>query len=143
MFFVTNRYAKIWKIFKEKEKYVDMSVGTSEKDKDGEYRNSQWPARAIGHAFQQYKNGEIAEGQQYAIRGKLTNERYQDDDGNWKDNYRLLIMDFGEAGTDIQPGEKAEQSKADPPKKTAAEKKKAATKPAAANADDTDDELPF
>lgn len=141
MFFVSNKYAKIWKIFKTEEKYVDLSVSTSEKDRDGEFRNSNWRARAIGHAFQQYKNGEVSEGNQYAIRGKLTNERYQDDDGNWKDNYRLLIMDFGEAGTDIQSGDRVEESKANPPKKSSYEKKPASA--AKKEKSDDPDDLPF
>ncbi len=111
MLFVSNKYAKIWKIFKAEEKYVDLAVSTSEKGQDGEFRNSNWRARAIGHAFQQ-------------------------------DNYRLLIMDFGESGTDIQPGDHAAEPKANPPKKSSYEKK---PEPHGVNKrkDNTDDSLPF
>ena len=126
MFWVSNRYAKLWKVFRETDKYVDCSVGTSEKKQDGTYENSSWNARLIGKALNQYKKGDLEEGEQYAIRGKLTNVRYQDENGDWRDSYRLIVLETGPAGEDIDPD--AEQGK--PAKKTQ-EKKPAAKKPAA------------
>ncbi len=103
MFAVKGKYVKIWKIFPSKKdgvKYVNLSAGTSEKNQDDDYENSNWMATAVGHAFQQWKAGEVKEGETYAIRGKLTNVRRQDDDGDWVDNYRLTIFDFAPAGED-------------------------------------------
>jgi len=103
MFWVTNKYAKVWKIFGVDGKYADMNISTSEKKQDGTYANSSWPARAIGHALQQVKTGKIKEGNTYAItQAKVSNESYKDKDGNWKNNLRLLVMEFGPSGADGQ-----------------------------------------
>lgn len=126
MFWVSNRYAKIWKIFRETDKYVDCSIGTSEKKQDGTYENSSWNARLIGKAFNQFKRGDVEEGEQYAVRGKLTNVRYQNEDGEWRDSYRLIVLETGPAGEDLEA--EAAQEK---PEKKAPEKKPAAKKPAA------------
>lgn len=127
MFWVKNRYAKIWKIFDAKEKYVDLSVSTSEKTPDNTYVNSRWPARAIGKAFNQVKKGDITEGEQYAIlKAKLSNEQYKDDSGEWKSALRLLILEFAPAGSDDADGgedlPEPPASKAAPPRKDAAKK---------------------
>lgn len=124
-----SRYVKIWKVFLPKiqdAKSVFMSVSTSEKNRDDEYENSSWFAVAVGHAFQQWKAGDIKEGEKYSIHGKLSNVRKKDEDGEWVDNYRLTIFDFGKAGEDAnkdssvsekgKPAEKKTSSK--PAKKT-------------------------
>jgi len=123
-FWVSNRYAKIWTIFQAKDKYQDMRVSTSEKKQNDEYENSTWSARAIGKAFNQVKKGDVKEGEQYAIRGKMTNVRYKADDGTWKDNYRLLIMEFGEAGKDLDGNEPAASKSNSNPTKKAETKQK-------------------
>ena len=139
MFWVSARYAKVWKVFRQEDKYVDLSVSTSEKNRDGDYENSNWNARLIGKAFNQFKKGDIKEGENYAIRGKLTNVRYEGDDGKWHDNYRLLILETGPAGKDID-ADAAETSSKKPAAQRPAAKpstQKAATKPA------DDEEDPF
>lgn len=121
-----GKYVKIWRIFNPKikdAKSVFMSVSTSEKNRDDEYENSSWAATAVGHAFQQWKAGEIKDGETYSIHGKLTNVRKQDEDGEWVDNYRLTIFDFGKAGEDANK----DSSLGNKPK---AETKKKSTKPA-------------
>jgi len=119
MFWVEHRYARVWKIFKAKEKYCDLSVSTSEKKQDGEYERSDWPGRAVGKAFNQIKKGDIKEGESYAIRGKLNNVRYKTEDGTWHDSYRLLINEFCPAGQDIDGGAASSETK--PASKPAAE----------------------
>ena len=123
MFWVSKKYVKIWKVFELKDKYADLSVGTSEKNRDGEYVNSRWPARAIGHAFQQLKKGEFKEGDTVSVTSaKLSNESYKDESGEWKTNLRLVILEIAPAGTDgLQPEEPSE-SKAPPPRAVAQEK---------------------
>ena len=139
MFNVSGKYVKIWKIFKAKKddaKYVNLSVSTSEKNQDGEYENSSWYATAVGHAFQQWKAGDIKEGESYAIRGKLTNVRRQDDDEEWVDNYRLTIFDFAPAG------EEASKDSSIGGKSKSAAKKTSAKKPAAKAASAKTDAVP-
>ena len=116
MFLVTSRYAKVWKIFEAKEKYCDLVISTSDKRQDGTREYSRWPSRVIGHAFEQVKAGNIHEGETYAIiKGKLSNVRYTDEEGNYKDNYRLLVSEFAPAGST----ESAPTSKKSPAKKPA------------------------
>lgn len=118
MFWVTNKYAKVWKIFGVDGKYADMNISTSEKKQDGTYANSSWPARAIGHALQQVKTGKIKEGNTYAItQAKVSNESYKDKDGNWKNNLRLLVMEFGPSGADGQNASQNAKPKATTPTK--------------------------
>ena len=45
----TPFYAKVWEI-KPAEKYIDLRISTSEKNEDGDYINSSWFCRALGHA---------------------------------------------------------------------------------------------
>ena len=102
------RYAKLWKVFdyEDDAKYADASIGTSEKNPDGEWVNSRWPARFIGHAFNKLKKGDFDEGDKLRIvQGKLSNESYQDADGNWKNALRMLVMD-----AEIENGETPEKS---------------------------------
>ena len=140
MFWVNARYAKVWKIFAAKDKYADLSVGTSEKKQDGTYINSRWPARCIGKALNQVKKGTVKEGEQYAIlQAKLSNEHYKTEDGEWKDALRLLILEFGPAGAtnendQSEPAPAA--SKAPPPR---ADAKKSAKPAARVQEDDEED----
>lgn len=130
---VSHKYAKVWKIMrpkKEDAKYYLVKLGTSEKNCDGEYENSQWMCRAIGHAYNQVKSGEIEENETYAFCGKQTNIPYQDDEGEWHDNnLRTLVTDFGEAGTEMSIFDK-KNSESKPKGKGSTSKKKSAPPPA-------------
>ena len=137
MFWVSNRYAKLWKVFRETDKYVDCSIGTSEKKQDGTYENSSWNARLIGKAFNQFKKGDVEEGEQYAIRGKMTNVRYQDENGDWRDSYRLIVLETGPAGEDVEQDAAPEKSERKPAAKKPAAKQSA--KKSAPKADEDDD----
>ena len=137
MFWVSNRYAKLWKVFRETDKYVDCSIGTSEKKQDGSYENSSWNARLIGKALNQYKKGDLEEGEQYAIRGKMTNVRYQDENGDWRDSYRLIVLETGPAGEDVEQDAAPEKSERKPAARKPAAKPP--VKKAAPKADEDDD----
>ena len=81
MIFNNNQiFAKVWKSTVE-EKYIDLQISTSEKDGDGNYKNSSWFPRVIGHAYNTLKD--VKEGDRITItKSKFTNERYEDKDGN-------------------------------------------------------------
>lgn len=88
-----KNYAKVWKIVKKTDKYMDLQMTTSEKDRDGVYINSSWFPRVIGHAFQSLKDT-LKEGDRIILNGcKFTNERYTAQDGTVKSAFRLLILD--------------------------------------------------
>lgn len=89
----SNIYGKVWKSeLSENGKYIDLQMSTSEKDADGNYRNSNWFPRAIGHAVNSLKG--IADGDRICItKAKLTNERKEDVEGNKKSVFRFIILE--------------------------------------------------
>lgn len=93
MIFIHDKiYAKVWKVEKA-EKYLDLQVTTSEKDKEGNYINSGWFPRLIGHAFNALKDT-IKEGDTLIItKCKITNERYKDDEGNTKSRFKFVVLE--------------------------------------------------
>ncbi len=97
MIYFTNCYAKIWKITPA-DKYADVRISTSEKDKDGNYVNSNWFARCLGKAAKQIL--EIKEGERIKInKGKVSNELYTDKNGEKKSALRVIIFDLESADT--------------------------------------------
>lgn len=90
MIFINNNlYAKVWKIDR-KEKYTDLNISTSEKDREGNYINSSWYPRAIGHAHNSLKD--VKEGDRITIKqGKLSMDPYEKD-GVKKYAFRFLIL---------------------------------------------------
>ena len=93
MIFVKDKiYAKVWKVEKF-DKYIDLQATTSEKDKDGNYINSGWYPRLIGHAYNSLKDI-IKEGDTIIFtKSKLSNERYVDNEGNKKSRFRFLVFE--------------------------------------------------
>lgn len=107
MIFVRDKvYAKVWKI-QEHEKYLDLQISTSEKDAEGNYVNSSWFPRAIGHAFNTLK-GNLKEGDRLVItKCKLTNEKYTARDGTVKSGFKFVILEASVEENNnkaVQPG---------------------------------------
>ena len=99
-------YAKVWKVTPS-EKYLDLQISTSEKDREGNYVNSSWFPRCIGHAFNSL-NGKLKEGDRITITtSKLSNEKYTAKDGSVKSAFRFLIL---EASIDQPRGAQVESS---------------------------------
>ena len=93
MIFIHDKiYAKVWKVDK-REKYIDLQATTSEKDADGNYINSGWFPRLIGHAFNSLKD-KIKEGDRLIItKSKMTNERYTAQDGSTKSAFKFVVLE--------------------------------------------------
>lgn len=122
--FENGAYAKVWKVFRREEKYIDVSADTSEKDTDGKWRNSKWDMRLVGHAKNDLKD--IQEGERIVITSaKITNESYKDKEGNWKTSLKVVVLEAHRAGENAN-GE------------TAAPRTKTTSHPAPAVADDGD-----
>ena len=99
-------YAKVWKITKS-EKYLDLQVTTSEKNTEGNYVNSGWFPRAIGHAFNSLKDT-LKEGDRIVItKSKLTNERYTAQDGTTKSSFKFLILEASIEENNLQENSSA------------------------------------
>lgn len=92
IYITTPIYAKVWKV-DAKERYADVQISTSEKDKEGIYINSSWFARAIGHAFNQFK--QVNDGDRITItKAKLSNPSYTDKEGNRKRRLDFVILEI-------------------------------------------------
>lgn len=93
MFYCTNtNYAKVWKVTKS-DRYMDLTISTSEKDRDGNTVYSRWFARAIGHAFNAMKDT-VKEGDSIQItKCKLVVDKYTDKDGIERYPTKVIIMD--------------------------------------------------
>lgn len=94
MIFNSNQiYGKVWKVTPaENGKYIDLQMSTSEKDSDGNYKNSSWFPRVIGHALNSLKS--VKEGDRIIItKSKFTNEGYEDANGNKKRSFRFVILE--------------------------------------------------
>ena len=102
MIFIHDKiFAKVWKVEKS-EKYIDLQVTTSEKDKEGNYVNSGWFPRLIGHAFNALKDA-IKEGDTLIItKCKITNERYEDNEGNKKSRFKFVVLEASISESDLQ-----------------------------------------
>lgn len=85
-------YMKVWKITPH-EKYLDLQGSTSEKLDSGEFINSSWFPRVIGHAFNSLKDT-LKEGDRIIItKSKFSNERYTAKDGTAKSAFKFLILE--------------------------------------------------
>lgn len=91
MILFNKAYCTIWDI-KPSEKYTDIRISTSEKNRDGNYVNSNWFARCIGKAHNQIKNFEVKD-RAIILSGKVTNETYEKD-GQKRSVLRVLIYDL-------------------------------------------------
>ena len=88
-------------------------MSTSEKDKDGNYINSSWYARAIGHAANTLKD--LKEKDRIVVtKSKITNEKYTAKDGTSKSATRVIILEAEIEGAKEAPTPiKAETSSAE------------------------------
>lgn len=100
-------FAKVWSVTPaENGKYIDLQVTTSEKDADGNYKNSGWFPRAIGHAANSLK-GVKKEDRIVITKSKFTNERYKDQNGETKSRFRFLILEASIDGNASSPATEA------------------------------------
>lgn len=117
MIFNSNKiYAKVWNV-KPFEKYLDLQVTTSEKDQEGNYINSSWFPRVIGHAFNSLKNVK-ANDRIVITKSKFTNERKKEEDGTYRSFFKFVIME-AEIDNGQQNATPAEPKKAPEPAKPA------------------------
>ena len=133
MIFNNNQiFAKVWKSTVE-EKYIDLQISTSEKDGDGNYKNSSWFPRVIGHAYNTLKD--VKEGDRITItKSKFTNERYEDKDGNKRSFFRFIILE-----ATINNDDASQEEENEPPKK----KTYTAKKSSAPAQKEQDDDCPW
>lgn len=114
-FYKGETYAKVWKISKKTDKYMDLRISTSEKKPGSEeWLNSSWFPRVIGHAFNSLKD-ELQEGDRIVIRqAKFSNTAYTDRDGNKKSSFELLILDAEKVDGNNRPTQTPVQTAQEP-----------------------------
>lgn len=94
MIFNTGKiFGRVWKVTPgESGKYLDLEMTTSEKDKDGNYENSGWFPRVIGHALNTLKD--VKKGDKIVItKSKFTNIRQKDEQGNTRSYFKFLVLE--------------------------------------------------
>ncbi len=98
-------YATVWKVTPaENGKYIDLQITTSEKDQEGNYKNSGWFPRCIGHSVNSLKG--LKEGDRIVItKSKFTNERYKNENNETRSAFRFLVLEASFANGDSQPNE--------------------------------------
>ena len=98
MIYLEKQYATIWKIETE-EKYSNVRLTTSRKDKEGEYHNSNWSfVRFIGEAHDKVKDITLGDKEKLRIKitsGHFTNEPYeQDGEKKYPKNPKFVVFKF-------------------------------------------------
>lgn len=118
MIFNSNEiYATVWEAtLSENKKYMDLRISTSEKDADGNWKNSNWFARVIGHALNSLK-GVKREDRITITKSKFTNEPYEDAEGNKRSYFKFVIIEASINSKDDKPTAGQAPKKANKPKK--------------------------
>ena len=94
MIYTTNPiYGKVWKVMKTEQKYMDVRMTTSAKDSDGQYVDSTWFPRIMGHAFNSLK-GTLKDGDRIVItKAIIENPSYPTADGSKKSYFKFRILE--------------------------------------------------
>lgn len=130
-------YATVWKInHPENGKYIDVQITTSEKNKNGEYENSSWMARVIGHALNSLK------GIKERDRIKITSFKMSNIYDKEKNRSFLKMLIFEAKFADNKMNNNNDTSNANTSSETNASEKKAPAKPETQNKDSKED-LPW
>ena len=112
-------YGKVWKVTPaENGKYIDLRITTSEKDAEGNFINSTWFPRAIGHAANSLKG--VKEGDRILItKSKFTNESREISEGNRRTYFNFRIIEAKILNEEKQK-EITEETKTEPTTPTSA-----------------------
>ncbi|MGL5717038.1 MAG: hypothetical protein ACRCX2_28740 [Paraclostridium sp.] len=91
MFRITGRFAKVWKVKEVKEKFVKVDLGTSDKQQDGSYKNSNWfNVTFFGKALEGAKT--LQEGDKIEIiSGKIENVFVKDKNQSY---VNVVVFEF-------------------------------------------------
>ena len=113
--FFKDTWAKLWDV-KPAEKYTDLRITTSEKDKEGNYVNSTWFPRVFGSVADQFKK--MQQGDRFKITsGKIANVPYKLEDGKIRSRleFRIFSIDAGSSGGGDQKANPVDGSDNDMP----------------------------
>ena len=92
MIYFTNCYAKLWNL-DSTGNYPRARISTSEKDQQGNYKNSSWFATFLGDAKQKT---EMLNGNERIkiLKGKVSNIGKKMEDGSYRNYLNVAIFDF-------------------------------------------------
>jgi hypothetical protein len=93
MFFIKNAFAVVWGIDKIEERYAKVRIGTSEKDQQGKYVNSNWFSTFVGKAREKVEALEPRD-RITITTGKITNISKKQEDGTYKTYLNVVVFDF-------------------------------------------------
>ena len=112
MIYITNQiYGKVWKIMRTEQKYIDVRMTTSSKNSDGEWVDSTWFPRIMGHAFNSLK-GKLKDGDKIIVtKAIIENPPYEAADGSKKSSLKFRILEASIANSEASgEGEQSETS---------------------------------
>ena len=92
MLYFKDQFAVVWQVQKVEEKYSKVRIGTSEKDPQGNYVNSNWFATFLGTAHKNVST--LNEKDRIKISGKVTNVSRKQDDGSFKTYLNVVVNSF-------------------------------------------------
>jgi len=102
-FFIKDSFAIVWNVDKVEEKYAKVRIGTSEKDQQGQYINSNWFATFLGKALKGVD--ELEPRDRITIHsGKIQNISKKQDDGGYKNYLNVVVFDFTKQGNNREEG---------------------------------------
>ena len=93
MFFIKNAFATVWHVDKIEDKYSTVRIGTSKKNQDGTYTNSNWFATFIGKAHDKIKTLEPKD-RITIITGNVQNVSKKQPDSTYKTYLNVAVFDF-------------------------------------------------
>lgn len=102
MMLINKSYAKVWKV-EQKQNYTALQISTSDKQKDGTYKNSSWNARIVGKA----KDIGIEKGDMIEIKSAKIESIY--DKANNKTWVNVIIFDFEVQGSKLPDWDNIEE----------------------------------
>lgn len=92
--FFKDQWANLWDV-KVGDKYADLRITTSEKDKEGNYVNSTWFPRVWGNVAEQFKH--MQPGDRFKIvSGKVSNPSRKMQDGKLRSFLEFRIFSISD-----------------------------------------------
>lgn len=93
MFFIKDTFAVVWSVDKIEDRYAKVRIGTSEKDQQGVYINSNWFATFVGKAKNKAETLN-AKDRINILSAKISNVSKKQEDGSYKTYLNVVVFDF-------------------------------------------------
>jgi hypothetical protein len=127
-------FATVWEITQKTDRYAKVRLGTSRKDKDGNYINSNWFASFVGNALQKIDDLDIGEKTRIVLLNGYVCVDSVQKDGEWKNYTNMAVFDIDLAENFQVPGQRSSIPQV---------QSRQPSSPSSSSSDDDTDEYPF